>query len=366
MIKLKIDSYEKILNTIIEGIAIIDIREHLIYCNEAFLALTGFSEEDLNDGQVALKNFPREDQDAIRYILKTGVNGQEFVLQTTVSNKKNGHRKPVICRIYIVEDTDSSIKQLCIALSSLKDLEENDPNGVPREIAALRKAFISNVSHELRTPVAIIREAVSLLGDATLGELNDSQLHFVGMALKNIDRLTNIINHLLDLALFEKNSVDVVIEPVDLKVLIAQLQKKYCQVAEQKSLLVDWQCEDPLPDMMTDGKKLLYILNNLIKNAIQFSEKDGAVIVNVKKSADGKNVCILVKDTGCGIPASEVEKIFDMFYQSNRVPGPGERGVGIGLAIVHRLTQLLKGQVEVESVEGSGATFRVTIPTIYE
>ncbi|MDX9703123.1 MAG: PAS domain-containing sensor histidine kinase [Candidatus Auribacterota bacterium] len=364
--KLKIESYEKILNAIIEGVAIIDDMQHPIYWNDAFLALTGYDSAALESRRELLDVFPDKDQAIMRELLRSGINGQEFALNTTVRNKNNIRRKTVLCRLHVVQDTDSERKRLCIILASLKDMEENDPNGVPREINALRKAFISNVSHELRTPAAIIREAVSLLADTTLGELNQSQLHFIGMAVKNVDRLTSIINHLLDIALFEKNSVDVTLEQVDLRMLIAQMQKKYCHIAEEKSLILIWQCDEHLPEMLTDGTKLLYILNNLIKNAVQFSREGGEIVIRIDKSADGNNVIMMVKDNGCGIPSDEREKIFDMFYQFNRVPGPGERGIGIGLAVVNRLAQLLKGKVDLESEEGKGSTFIVTIPMIYE
>lgn len=359
--RLKIDSYEKILNTIVEGIAIIGDKK-LVYWNDAFLHLLGVDACQIDRTWEVLNVFPLNDQELIRELLRTGVNGQEFSLHSTILNRKTGQRKPVLCRLQVVEHDGR--KQLCIVLASFHDLEAADPNAMPREVLALKKAFISNVSHELRTPVAIIREAVSLLGDGTLGELNDSQMHFISMAVKNIDRLTNIINHLLDLALFEKNAVDVVLEQVDVHALMEKIHERFIHSAEQKSLLIHWTYDDNLPNLTTDSTKLMYILNNLLKNAIQFSQQDGEIHVRV--ACTGPMLTITVADTGCGIPACDRDKVFDMFYQVNRVPGPGEGGVGIGLAVVHRLSQMLKGSVELDSVEGKGTMVSVTLPVNYE
>jgi len=224
----------------------------------------------------------------------------------------------------------------------------------------VKSEILANVSHELRTPLAIIKESVGVVCDKLIGEINDAQQHFLNISLRNVERLTNIINRLLEMSGIDKEDVKVNFHNVNLRLVMNNVYEEIKWKAEEKSVSIEYEIDDNVPEIISDGQKIKQILTNIMENAVKFSNHAGTIYFGAYRTSG--YVEIYVKDTGEGIPEKEIPKIFDKFHQVKRTAGPGERGTGLGLSISKKLVEMLNGTVQVESKIGNGTTFVVSLP----
>lgn len=224
----------------------------------------------------------------------------------------------------------------------------------------VKDEFLTFVSHELKTPVNVIRGYSEILLDRTLGDINKDQEQAVEALIKSSDELSKMIQGLLDLGRLEAGAIKVESHETDLAIFLKDLSAVY-ETPVVKELSLDWDYPSDLPVVRTDSEKLKHILQNLINNAVQYTEQ-GRVKVSVRYFAEGKRVEFEVADTGIGIPENELPQIFDMFHRVNGDRGSRPGSVGLGLHIVKQFTELLGGKIEVESKLGKGSTFRVRLP----
>lgn len=226
----------------------------------------------------------------------------------------------------------------------------------------LKRDFISTVSHELRTPLTSINGAVKLL-KAQSGVMDpDQSAAMLDVTSRNIDRLSDLINDLLD---FEKlDSSGMVYEKVNINVntLASTVIEQTRTLSEQAKILlaVNLECEN---EFNADPQRLAQILVNLVSNAIKFSPENGAVEVGCV-SEDAK-IKLYVKDNGAGIPNEFKNKIFERFTQADSADNRQiQRGTGLGLAISKRMTEDMGGTIGFDSIEGQGSTFFVKFPKV--
>lgn len=251
-----------------------------------------------------------------------------------------------------LKKTNKAIKLL------YKELEQK--NKKLERYDKVKSDFVSNVSHELRTPLTPIREAVSLVLDETTGKINQNQKKFLSIAKKNIDRLSLLINDLLDISRVEAGRIELDKEPIDMKSIIKDVLETFKQEATQKGIASNAKCPPDICQVYADRDKIIQVLSNLISNAIKFTEK-GQISVNSENK--GSYIQISVTDTGKGIPIGELETIFDKFKQIKRKAGPGAIGTGLGLAISKGIVEAHGGKIWAESKgEGKGSTFIFTLP----
>lgn len=225
----------------------------------------------------------------------------------------------------------------------------------------VKDEFLGFVSHELRTPLnAVIAYAV-MMQDKLLGEINAEQGQTLEKMLKYSKELLEMINSLLEVTRIQAGKVEVNIHKVDLGRFVDDLKASY-DAPIGKPLTLNWELAVDLPSIRTDSGKLRHILQNLITNAIKYTER-GAVSVSVLRCPEERGVKFAVADTGLGIPQESLPVIFEMFRQVSRPDGPSSTGVGLGLHIVKKFTEMLGGEITVESEVGKGSTFTVMIPS---
>jgi len=221
-----------------------------------------------------------------------------------------------------------------------------------------RNEFVSNASHELKTPLS----AIKVLAESLLhmgGDIPDIYTEFLTDINKEIDRLNAIISDLLTHVSLDSKSTSLVKQPLDLAELVEKTVKSLKVLAEKKNISLDMNLESPL-EMMGDRAKLQQVVTNLVDNAIKYTPEGGRVMVDVYR---GKNEAVLkVSDTGIGIPAEAIPKIFDRFFRVDKARSRATGGTGLGLSIAHRIILLHNGTVHVESKEGKGTTFYVHFP----
>ncbi|ENM8316339.1 PAS domain-containing protein [Listeria monocytogenes] len=229
-----------------------------------------------------------------------------------------------------------------------------------RHLENVRSEFVTNVSHELKTPVTALKGFAETLLD---GAMYDEVLlkKFLTIIKEESDRLHRLIMDILALSRIEQNPVAENVELVDVDEVIEQSARTIFEMATEKNIQVIIP-EKTIPSVTieTDRDKLQQILINLLSNAINYTPVDGKV--EVKLIEQEAEVIIEVTDNGIGIPAKDIDRVFERFYRVDKARSRHSGGTGLGLSIVKHLVENCGGRIEVESQEEVGSTFRVTLP----
>lgn len=234
-----------------------------------------------------------------------------------------------------------------------------------QELDRLKSAFVSIVSHELRTPMTSIKGYVENILDGLAGGLTDKQSYYLERVKLNVERLTRMVNDLLDLSRIEdpeKRHDMLRPVPLSMRDLIAEVVESFQPIARKRSIAVTAGTLSPLPLVRGDRDKLHQVFTNLIGNAIKFTPPGGVVRIEaIARPDDFVQVC--VSDTGYGIPSDEQDRVFDKFFRGAAIPEEA-RGAGLGLAITKSLVELHGGRIWLESAPGQGSRFFFSIPTV--
>ena len=223
-----------------------------------------------------------------------------------------------------------------------------------------KSEFLANMSHELRTPLNSILLLSRLLSENHGNNLTNDQLEYATVIQNSGKSLLTLINEILDLSKIESGKVELEIDEVKIKDVINGLTGLFEPVAKDKDILFKVEMAENAPTQIeTDRLRLEQILRNLISNALKFTKK-GSVIVKI--TGDEAFISFSVKDTGIGIPEEKHESIFEAFQQADGSTKRQYGGTGLGLSISRQLSKLLSGEITIESEEGKGSEFILTIP----
>jgi PAS domain S-box-containing protein len=226
----------------------------------------------------------------------------------------------------------------------------------------LKSQFLASMSHELRTPINALLGYTSLMRDRIYGDLTTRQDEALGRMYNASQHLLELVNDILDLAKIEAGKMPVHIEPVDVGQLVRELSLTIEPMVRQKALAYESEVAPNLPVVRTDPTKVKQILLNLLSNAVKFTH-EGAVRVHVHRAEAGDGIEVAISDTGIGIAAEDLTKIFDDFRQVDQSSTREYGGTGLGLSITKKLLHLLGGSVRVHSEPGHGSTFTVWLPS---
>ncbi len=367
-----------------------DIRDFL---SKALTRFAGFQVELAENGEEALKKIDKEKFDLVLTDLKMpAVDGLQLIteiarskpdtltvlmtghgtIDSAIEAMKNGASdyltKPLnldeaILRLRKVLEE----KQRFVRLKDYADQLEK-ANQELKKIDAMKSEFVSVASHELRTPLAAIKNSIQLILSGKTGAINENQTKFLSMAERNINRLTNILNDLLNLSKIESGKIELKFEDVALKNLIESTVSSLRPQADGKSIAIEVEVPEDLPAAFADKDKIEQVLVNLIGNAIKFTPERGKIFVIAKafsEEREGKDVnkiAVSVKDTGIGIPGEQLNSIFEKFHQVEGSLHRSTGGTGLGLAITKGLVEAHQGKIWVESEVGKGSIFTFTLP----
>src|SRR5215217_7060323 len=226
-----------------------------------------------------------------------------------------------------------------------------------RRLETVRRDFISNLSHELRTPLASLRALAETLQDGALDDPPAAR-RFVDQIQIEVDALTQMVNELLELSKIESGRFSLDRSPVAPCDLLSSASQRMQLQAERANLRLRMECADDLPNVHIDSQRLEQVLVNLIHNSVKFTRSGGEVVLSAQSGIG--EVRFGVRDTGVGIPAEDIPRIFERFYRVDK--SRTGSGTGLGLSIAKHIIEAHKGKIWAESVEGKGSTFYFTIP----
>jgi signal transduction histidine kinase len=230
-----------------------------------------------------------------------------------------------------------------------------------REATRAKSEFIAAMSHELRTPLHIIIGNSDLAGSGFFGSINAEQKDALQKVSRNARVLLKMINDVLALSRLDAKKMSVDITTVEIDEIISHARTHVEQINRDNHLEVRWCVDQSIPPLVTDAIKIEEILHNLIGNAFKFTPC-GRVEVRVRNLREQDRVQFSVSDTGVGIDAENLERIFNEFEQVRGGHLANFDGVGLGLSIVKKYLDLLHGEIQVESRLGEGSTFTFSIP----
>ncbi len=255
--------------------------------------------------------------------------------------------------------------QAAAAISNSQLFEQMRKQALALEKAnRVKDEFLSVMSHELRTPLNVIAGYTKIVQDGMLGEINAEQIKALDKVSRHSYELLVMVNSIMDATKIEAGAVVIECEEFPLSEFLDEMKFLY-EYPLGKDLTLEWDYPPNLPTLRTDRDKLKHILQNLINNALKFTDA-GRITVSVHEIRNKDRIEFSITDTGIGIPATELPNVFDRFRQVNASRTRSHGGVGLGLHIVKTFTQVLGGTVQATSELGTGSTFTVTLPRAYE
>lgn len=341
---------ETVFSSMVEAVIALDTEERVININNAAAELLGIEKETARGKiiQEILRNFNLHNQ--IKQVLKTGNSKEDEIIHVDTEGQKF-----LQTNIVSLNDSEKNVQGVLVVMNDVTKL---------RRLETVRRDFVANVSHELRTPITSIRGYVETLLDGALDNRDDA-LKFLDTVLRQSERLNEIIEDLLVLSRIEQEadhgqiSLDEGSLCMVLDVAIETCEHR----AAEEGVIITLECPENIKLKMNETL-IEQAFVNLLVNAIRYSKKgdEVKVITEVDSSGDDQVVRIRVQDTGIGIAAEHLPRLFERFYRSDKARSRKEGGTGLGLAIVKHIVLAHDGQIDVESELGVGSTFTVTLP----
>jgi two-component system phosphate regulon sensor histidine kinase PhoR len=336
------DRLEAVLRGMVEGVLLIDQNNQVLLANRALKEMLGLSADPSgqaasdvirNADLLAAINQARQDRHLVTSQMRTLAPQKRYLDISVVNLDKN---ELGAGRVVVLHD-----------ITELKRTEE------------VRRDFVANVSHELRTPLAAIRGSVETLLDGALGSPEDAR-RFSEMIARQVVRLQRIVQDLLDLAALESGSLGTQFENVHAGQFCESLLGMVEDMAHLRDVDLGCKLSDTELSFRADRRRLEQAVLNLLDNAIKYTDSGGEVTLSVEKEPG--QVAITVSDTGLGIAAEHLPRLFERFYRVDKNRSREMGGTGLGLSIVKHLAQTQGGRVEVQSQPGKGSDFRLVLP----
>ncbi len=340
------ERHRSILEAVGEGIVDVDEGGQIVFVNRAAATMLGWRPSEL-EGRGACATLCRDQHDhcVIDMVLAVG----EVVRRAeTEYVRRNGQTFPV----EITAAPKAGPTGPTGAVIAFRDVTER------QAMDRMKREFVGMVSHELRTPLTAIRGSLEVLADGDTGELPEQAQVAVDMAVRGSERLTRLVNDILDVERLDAGSFDVRPSPQDVAPLVASSIDSLRPWAHERGVTL-------VADVVSgralcDADRLAQALTNLVGNAVKFTPAGRAVEVVVEPR--GHDVLFSVRDEGRGIPQDQLDSIFDRFHQVEDSDARGKGGTGLGLTITKSIVERHGGHIVVESEVGVGSTFRFSLP----
>lgn len=348
------ERYRLIFENSAVAITIADEQERITSWNKFAEDLLGMEKEDLYLRQVS-SLYPTEEWEKIR-ACDIREKGLQDHLETKMI-RNDGRVIDVDVSLSFFKNPEDEIMRSIAIIRDITERRKADEK--LKETMEMKSQFISTVSHELRTPLAAMKEGIAIVLDEVTGRVNEKQKKFLNIAQRNVDRLENMINNILDFQKLEAERIGLHIQSNDVKQVVQEVHETMGLYAQKNGIDLSIELEDNLPEAKFDRDRIVQVLINLLGNAIKYTPDGGRIFLKVWHRAE--ELVISVSDTGVGIPKNELPKIFRRFYRAEH-QREEVQGTGLGLSIVRKIVNRHGGRIEVESEEGKGSTFTIFLP----
>jgi len=349
---------QAILASIADGVLVNDAQGRIILVNAAAARILNSTEEALlgqNVRNVFAIFSPSGRREALEamdaFMSASTATGQEATTIETVLEMDqrvvSAHLAPVITA------NDEFLGVVTVLRDITKEVEAD----------RAKSEFVSTVSHELRTPLTSIKGYTDLLIAGAVGEINEQQKRFLNIIKSNADRLTALINDLLDISRIETGRIQLNMEPLRMEEIVLEVVNSLRRQIEEKGLTLELDIPPGLREVYGDRDRLTQVLTNLVSNAYHYTPS-GSIRISLSQVEDVLRVD--VADTGIGISPEDQKRIFDRFFRADHPVVRESRGTGLGLSIVKMFVEMHGGRIWVESEPGKGSTFTFILPTTPE
>lgn len=329
---------ESILNSLSEGVMVLDNALQFVFVNLAARNILGL--DNANLAKAPLANYITQ-PDILDLLHSAQTQGLSQEREVSL-----GEKLVFSVKVFPVQGVG-----IVVSLQDITTLKMMD---------RIKSDFIHSVSHDLRSPLTAILGYVELL--ERIGPLNDQQREFVRRVQSSVHSITALVNDLLDLGRIEAG-FDTSREPVNMGEILRYSLETFHTLAQEKNVMISAQVSPNLPPIRGNPIRLRQLVDNLLGNAIKYTQPGGQVLVRLQVE-DGQ-IIFQVSDTGVGIPLADQPHIFEKFYRASNTPKDAP-GTGLGLAIVKSIVDNHQGRVWVSSTPGQGSTFSVLLPTYQE
>ena len=332
------DQFGSVLDDLGEGIVVTDNNGNITFENDQFTQI-------LNLKNVNGKNIKDLDIKQLGYLFRRSKKRKraDIEFEIELNDKSN---KWVLATI----NQSKTTKEYIIVVHDITQL---------RSLDSMRRDFISNLSHELRTPVSVIRANSETLIDSALDDKEQAKI-FASAILHNAERLTDMVSSLLDLSRIEYGELKLNFEELDLDTFFKTYVQSIQTLSKKKNIDISYKANHK-GKILADSQAFERIMNNLIDNAIKYSENNSKIIIATSNEVD-EYIKVIVEDNGSGISPEDKDHIFSRFYRTASARATDNQGSGLGLAIVKHLVNSLNGEVGVQNSESKGSLFWFTVP----
>jgi two-component system phosphate regulon sensor histidine kinase PhoR len=345
-----------ILSSMVEGVAVMDSAGRMVFANQAFTQILG--------GTPAAEGRPLVEvtrQTELLEVARRALAGREIVSsEVAVGTVRQRAFAVTAAPILAPESTAASpgdpVRSPTAAAGAvlvLHDISEQ------RRLERVRRDFVANVSHELRTPLTAIQGFAETLLAGAIDD-RENRVRFLEIIRDHSKRLARLTDDLLKLSRIEADQMQLDLRPVDAAEMISVCLETTRLRAEQKQLAIEADCPADLPPVKGDRGRLSEVLQNLLDNAVQYTQPGGRIRVSAR--AQEREVVLTVSDNGIGIPQSDQSRIFERFYRVDAARSRELGGTGLGLAIAAHIVEAHGGRIWVESTVGQGSDFHFSIP----
>ncbi|MGB5025681.1 MAG: ATP-binding protein [Saprospiraceae bacterium] len=345
---------ETLINNMQDPVIGLDENLTVIFANEAAIKIIGIKQEEMmghNTQELAIRN------DLIRTLLQDLMNGdsENDTKSKTIkiyADNKEGYFELKMLHISIVP-TGEELKKLIGHVIILRNITEY------KELDFAKTNFIATVSHEFKTPISSIKMSLQLLEKEEIGNLNTEQRNLLDSIKDDASRLLKITSELLNMTQVESGNIQLSILPADPKEILRFAIQATQTQADQKNIKFEIECPASISKVQADTEKTVWVLTNLISNAIRYSYENATIYLILKEV--NNMIEISVRDTGQGIAPQYIDRVFDRYF---RVPGTKNEGTGLGLSISKEFMEAQNGKIKAESEFGAGSTFTVSLNSL--
>ncbi len=343
MLKIERNKIDYILDNMTEGFVLFDKNKNVFAINKMAKKILNYDKNHLGENILYYTQNIKllENIDKVLYTNQKNI----FDIKTEDNKTYSIHISKIQKAVF--EKNNGGIIMLMIDVTAERESEK------------LKQEFFSNVSHELKTPITSIQGYAELLYN-DFATSKEQEKEFLKIIQKESSNITNLINNILTISKLENKEIEINKSDINIKTIVDEIINSTKPMCIEQNINIINKCENII--MLADYKKIHQLFNNLIVNSIKYNKNNGYVEINCFE--DEKNINIIIKDSGIGIPLVDRNRIFERFYRVEKGRSKALGGTGLGLSIVKHIIKYYNGKIKVKSTEGFGSEFIIKIPIV--